>query len=279
MPQVDAEEHPEDGLQLHIEAKRFIEAGDLAKALRAMERQYETFLLREGVVSRTSQATLRVSSFKPGSLDILFTPEVISTVTAFAPALAGLETVAKFSDHLKKIFELFKRSTNSPPKDLSSISAKDCDDIMQIAAPIAKNGGSQTFNQINGGITINLYAMNQSEASDIMSGAANTKAAIKEPESKRRTQVPLVWSQIDRNQAKTAGIRSPDQGIIQEIDSKPHSILFSEDISYLKDEIIRGENPLTKIYFVDVDIIEVEDSIVAYRVTAIHSMQDISRSA
>ncbi len=279
MPQAIDEATPTAGLQLHIEPARFVEAGDLAKALRAMERQYEAFALREGLVTRTSQATLRISSFKPGSLDILFSPEIIGAITAFTPAVAGLETIAKFSEHLKKIFDLFKSNPETPSKELSGISAKDCDDVMNIAAPIAKHGGSQTFNQINGGVTVNFYGMSQSEASDIMSGAGAAKAAIKEPEAKRRQRVALIWSQIDRNQAKTNGTRSPDQGIIQEIDPRPHSILFIDELSSLKNEIVVGENPLTKIYFVDIDIVEVEDSIVAYRVVGFHGAQDIARSA
>jgi hypothetical protein len=279
VPQAVDEAKPTEGLQLHIEPARFVEAGDLAKALRAMERQYENFVLREGLVTRTSQATLRISSFKPGSLDILFSPEIIGTITAFTPAVAGLETVVKFSEYLKKIFDIFKRNPKVASKDISGISARDCDDVMNIAAPIAKNGGSQTFNQINGGVTFNFYGMSQSEASDIMSGAGAAKAAIKEPEAKRRQRVALVWSQIDRNQARTSGTRSPDQGIIQEIDPRPHSILFVDELSLLKNEIVVGENPLTKVYFVDVDIVEVEDSIVAYRVVGFHGTQDIARSA
>lgn len=279
MPQVIESEIESRGLQLHIEPERSVEASDLAKALRSIERQYELFALREGIVTRPSQAILRVSSFKPGSLDIFFNPEIVGSLTGFEPLAAGLMTIVKFGESLKKLLELFK-SDKKPSADAgSSITVKDCDDAINIAAPIAKHGGIQIFNNITNHGTINLLAVSQKDAIEIMEGASATKAKLREPESKRRQKVALIFTQIDRNEAKTAGTRSPDQGMIQEIDQKPHSILFIDELAYVKQDIIFGENPLKKIFFVDVDIVEVEDNIVAYRVVALHGVQDIALSA
>ena len=80
-----------------------------------------------------------------------------------------------------------------------------------------------------------------------------------------RQRVPLIWTRLDRDKAKTEGQRSPDKGLIEEIDRKPQPVLFADNMARLKNEMIEDEeNPYQNVYFVDVDVSKVGGKIVSY---------------
>jgi len=88
----------------------------------------------------------------------------------------------------------------------------------------------------------------------------------------------MVWSQLARDAAKTGGDkRSPDKGLIAEIDPKPHPVFFAEDMAYLKKEMIDDEeNPYQKVFFVDVEIARLPgDRVGNYRIVGYHGKDDL----
>jgi hypothetical protein len=58
------------------------------------------------------------------------------------------ELVAKFARSIKGLLDHFRKDTEGDPG--TEITAKDCDDAVNILKPIASHGGTQTFNTING---------------------------------------------------------------------------------------------------------------------------------
>jgi hypothetical protein len=80
---------------------------------------------------------------------------------------------------------------------------------------------------------------------------------------------------LDRAPAKTKG-SSPDKRVIGEIDPKPKTILFTDELSYLKNEMISDEeNPMQKVYFVDVEVSRVKEKVTAYRIAGFHGKDDL----
>ncbi len=263
-------------LQLHLEPDEPIEVDELTAALGALSHQYQNFAAREGWGGR-AEARLLVASVAPGSIDINFLPAIALGAGLLAPILPYAEVVAKFTESLSKILEFFKGSDKDAALE-DRITVKDCDDAINIAAPIAHHGGIQNFNIINGDVyTGPVLMMNSAEAKEVIEGASRTKARLLFPASRPHQRVSMVWRRIDSDETATKGVRSPDKGFIEEIDpDKPHAVLFTDEMMYLKAEMMADDdNPYRKVYFVDVDVSRVGDRITAYRIVGYHGSDDL----
>src|SRR4051794_25194531 len=89
-------------------------------------------------------------------------------------------------------------------------------------------------------------------------------------------RVSLVWDRLARDDAKVAGASSHDRGLIEELDNKPHPVFFTDDLTFLKSEMIADEaNPYQKVYFVDVEVSRAKGKIASYRVIGYHGKDDL----
>lgn len=271
-------------LQLHLEPSAPLEVSELTNMLASFARQYQVSQA-ETDPGGANDARLLVSAVSPGSIDIVFLPDGATALGMAATmfpvaAAANLEKLSKFLERLKKIIDFFSGEQNdaTPPAD---VSIRDCDDATNIVRPIADHGGNQTINVFNGdNVTVNTLTLNARQASEVMRGAARAKQALQFPEAENHPGVSMVWSQLARDAAKTTGQKSPDRGLIEEIDRKPHAVLFTEEMSSLKREMIDDElNPYQRVYFVDVQVSRVAGKITAYRITGYHGKEDISPSS
>ncbi len=264
-----------DLLQLHIEPDRSIEVDHLTAALGSLSRQYQTFAQEAGFSARPADARLLVSSVSRGSIDISFIPDLAAAGMAVLPLIDAAALVEKYVGHLSALLSWFKSGGgDNPPKP---ITVKDCDDAINIVKPIAEAGGNQTFNTIHGGVTINVLETTAEDARRIIEGAARTRAALQLPDAERHQRVSMMWHRLARDDARTAGVRSPDQGIIEELDAKPRAVMFTDDMAYIKREMIDDEdNPYQKVYFVDVEVSRVGGKITAYRIYGYHGKDDFT---
>jgi hypothetical protein len=264
-------------LQLHLEPGEPMEVSELTGALGALARRYQAFAVENQLAKKPSEARLLVSSVAPGSIDISLYPDLMSHLAA-APMLAPLidkaELIAKFGKALKILFEIFARKKETAVGD--DVSVKDCDDAINIVKPIANHGGTQTFNTINGGITYNILTMNASEASKIMEAAIHQKALLQNSDAEIRQRVPMVWKRLDRDETKPEAKSSPDRALIEEIDSKSHAVFFTDEMSFLKKQMIDDEvNPYQSVYFVDVSVSRVSGRVVSYRVMGYYGKEEL----
>ncbi|NZD54184.1 hypothetical protein [Rhizobium leguminosarum] len=266
-------------LNLHIEPKNPIELEHMLTSLAALGRRFQSYAKEELDMGRGETAKLYISSIKPGSIDISLIPDFFEAgkhaAGAIVAAGAGdvLETVKGFAESIQTLFKTF----NKPVKeaDAPEISVRDCDDAVNIVKPIAEAGGTQTFNVNNvQGNQVLVFTVGSAEASRIMDHALHHRETLLLPETETRKSVALVWQKIDRSEARTAGATSPDKGRIEEIDPRAKSILFHEDVAEVKSEIM-GEALLQMVYYVDVEIVRVDDKIKAYRVVGYHGKEPI----
>lgn len=263
----------ESYLRFHIEPDHPIEIGALTGALGSLSRQYDLFIRSEGYYARAGEARLLVSSVSHGSIDITFVIDLAGLAATAMPIMlqemtdeAGL--LIRFATKLKSLLDQFLDGQVSA--DIST-TAKDCDDVINITKPIAESGGNQSIAVFKGDVTVNVLTMNARDAQQVLESASRLRLGLSAQQSDVRQRTSLTWSQLARDAAKTGGLRSPDKGLISEIDGKPHAVLFTDEMAYIKREMIDDEeNPYQKVYFVDVEIVRTGDKITAYRVIGYH---------
>jgi hypothetical protein len=263
-------------LQLHLEPSEPIEVSELTGALGALARQYQAFAVENQLAKKPSDARLLVSSVSPGSIDISLYPDLVAYLAALpmlAPLFDKAELISKFGKTLKALFELFKKKESEAGDD---ISVKDCDDAINIVKPIANHGGTQTFNVIKGDIILNILTMSASQASEILEVATHRKALLQNSDAETRQRVPMVWKRLDRDATSPEAKSSPDRALIEEIDAKSRPVFFTDEMSFLKKQMIDDEvNPYHSVYFVDVSVSRVSGKVVSYRVIGYHRKEEL----
>jgi hypothetical protein len=273
-------ETDEPRLQLHLEPRALMEVTELTAALGSLARQYQVFAIRNSLARKPSDARLLVSSVSPGSIDISLLPDLapyLATAGMLAPLIDKADLVLKFGKSIKALLELFQKKKEASATE--AITIRDCDDAINITKPIAKNGGSQTFNTIHGGVSVTILTMNASEASAILETALFSKTLLQNPNGEVRQRVPMIWKRLDRDETKPAAKSSPDRGLIEEIDAKSHAVMFTDETAYLKKQMIDDEeNPYHNVYFVDVAVSRVADKVISYRILGYHGKEELDAS-
>lgn len=270
----------ETSLQFYLEPAEAIEIGELSGAFGALGRQYQVFARRNELGAKAGEARLLVSNVRPGSIDISLVPDFSSLVVTaglFAPLVDKAAIIAKFAQSIKTLIDFFKRKAADPKAEPGDeFTVKDCDDVINILKPTANNGGSQTFNVINGGVSVTVFQVHAPEAAKLIETALVQREIIQNANSEGKKGVPMVWKRLDRDEATTTGKSSPDKGVIEEIDDKAHAILFTDETSSIKRQMIDDdENPYQKVFFVDVEISRVGGKIVSYRIVGYHGKQEL----
>lgn len=270
--------HHKLGIAIHMEPKRPIELPHLLSNLASVSdefRKYSKTIL--GTPNRDA-SKLYVGSVKPGSIDIFLQPEYLeiaraglAIATSSGPVDAA-NALLDFGKRLGSLMETFERKPDS--KD---VSISECDNAMNISRNVVEAGGQQTINYVNvQGDFTPIVSLDTKTAGQVFNNAAETKATLKLPVAERRFSQAMVWKTFDKSHARTEGERSPDKGIIEEIDHAPKAILFGDDEAGMKTDILASdENPMQMIYYVDVEVVRVQHKIKAYRVIGFHGKEPL----
>lgn len=265
-------------LRLHMEPGGPIEVSELTGTLSALAHQYQVLAASEGIVGKPVDARLLVSSVSPGSIDINFVPDLVAAGALLAPLVETVERLEKFGSYLARLIRFFSDEPKTKVDDIPvSITARDCDDAISIAQPIANHGGNQNVSIVNNTFVFSpVLEMDAAAAQSVVRGASFAKLFLQDSQADRRQRVPMIWSRLDREKAKTEGKASPDKAIIEEIDPRPHPVFFTDDLTYLKREmIVDDENPYQKVYFVDVEVSKANGKVTSYRVIGYHGKDDL----
>lgn len=254
-----------------------MEVSELTTALGSLSRQYNDFALRSGLAGKAAEARLLIPAVSPGSIDINllpdFVPLVATTGPLFVPLLDKFGLVVQFAKHIKSLLELFANKESRP-----TLSVADCDDAVNLVKPIAEHGGTQSISVYRDSSVTNILVTDTETARRIIEGATSRKKELQSllPSPERRQRVAMTWKRMDRDKVTVKG-RSPDKGLIEEIDAKSHAVLFTDELSYLKREMIADEdNPYQQVYFVDVEISRAAGGkVAAYRIVGYHGKDDL----
>lgn len=263
---------PPPWLRLHLEPDEPIEVSDLTGALGALSRRYEQFAFEHFAAPRFAERPkLLVASVSPGSIDIHFVHEAFAQAATLLPIVHSAD---EFIKNIERLLSLFRHHPSANGSGATSATLQDCEDAIAIVRPIAQHGGVQTFNSYTGPIT-QVLQIGTDEARALTTNALLSKEELQRPTPGRMERVSLVWKRLDRDPAKKKGA-TPDKALIEEIDSKPRAVHFTDDMAFLKREMIADdENPYQKVYFVDVEVSRVEGSVTAYRIVGYHGKDDL----
>lgn len=264
----DVMDHPP--FQLHLEPETPIELSVMLRCLGAIGHQFEVFAAAEGLTS-SKDAKLLVSSVKPGSIDIGLLPDLSTLGTLVAPVMVYSAPVLKFATALKGLIDKFKKK----PEPVG-ITIKDCSDVANIVAPSAQSGGTQTIHIYNAPVYQPVVHVTQEDAKIIQANALEMKALLEAEALEVVQRTPMILYGMDADAARTAGARSPDKAIIEEIDPKHRPVFFEDEFAGLKSEMLAGhDNPYKRIYFVDVKVSRVAGRVVSYRIIGFHGSEEI----
>ena len=272
------------GIAIHIEPERPIALPILLSNLKSLGDEYHKYSTEVLGVSKKENSKLYVGSISPGSIDILLQPEYLeiagvglAIATSVGPVEA-MRAIGDFADFVKLLLERFEG--NSKPSEIASdeITISDCNNAINFAQNVVDAGGSQTINVVNvEGDFKPVISINESQARRLVKNANQTKAILEFPSDELFQAQALVWKTFDKSPAKKDGQRSPDKGIIESIDPKHKAILFADGEEGLKSEIINSdENPMQMVYYVDVEVVKVDNKVKAYRIVKYHSREQLS---
>ena len=264
---------PKPILQLHLEPAEPIEVGEFTSAMASLGHRYTSFVERHGALGSGRNARLLVWNISPGSIDIGLLPDW-GWVGLLASAYDDLKLTVEFAKALADLLDLFKErrtKENSP-----NIRIEDCDDAINIAGPIANHGGQQTVNVVNAGVYMPVLFMTSDNAKGLLNNATLLRKELAQPEAGKYQRVALIWTQLNRGETRTKGLRSPDKATIEDIDPDPKPVFFNDEVLYLKQQMIGDEvNPYTFVYFVDVNTSVIQGKIVGYRILDYHGKDQL----
>jgi hypothetical protein len=246
----------------------------LAEFTIALQRLAQRYAREARIAAPQEEPKLYIAEIRKGSVVVDFvTQHAYAIGGGAALALAGAYGVAEkantliaFGKSLKKLVDHF-----TGKKSAEEITKTDCDDMRALAAPVMHTQNAQIIINYNGG-TQELVRLDEATAREADNRAAIQRLRLTAQEENVKLGVLMVWDQVRDAPAVEAG-RSPDRGIISEIDPRPRQITFvSED---LKEQMGRRlVHPFEKAFVVDVKVLESPNGILGYRVLKLHDTLD-----
>lgn len=270
--------HNNSHIYFNISYKKPLSAATVSELIRSLDEQYKAYS-RKTLSNRGSKVgQLYIDGVRDGSIEILMVPDLIDlgknglAVLSASGPVEVTKAIFDFGERLSNLLSSFEKKS---PKPTNNISVKDSKNVINIVNPVIEGRGNLNIFVTNGdGEIQEIKEIKKKDASNIKENAIEYQAKMMLPDSNLEKSVALIWSRFDRSNAKTGGATSPDKGIIESIDPNPKSVLFLEDEAGLKADILSSEeNPMQMIYYVDVEVVEIQDAIRAYRIVGYHSSE------
>lgn len=255
-----------------VKYKETVNLKDFTEALRGIEneyfrycnrlargkKKYEKYLLKEDRI-------LDIKKISQSSIIV----ELCNTVM---PVIADINNLLTFAMTLKSIYDIFLGDKIPTLKDLleKNITKKTLQNAQKIVLPAAENKDIRlNFFVVGNNNTINVGSFDNAQASAI-SQKMNLASSLLEDTSEDNdtyTKVYMYWDTTSFNSDKVAQHKQTGKVIIQDIDKKPHSVVFqnNEDYEFCTAKNDRFESDWQYLlYRVDVKIIKVGTRIHAY---------------
>jgi hypothetical protein len=249
----------ESKLIIKIDNKRPIELTDFTDSFNSLGEEYYKFLSESNHFSLSSETKLYIKEIK----SCCIITELTDLVPLVLPFIENTNSVIEFTKFLKNSFEYFLGKTEQKPKEFD---LKDCNNFNNIIKPIAKDNGSNVIYtgecQV-ANITINMN-FNSIEANAIQNGIIKEKEKLKEPEKKTEKKVLFYWDTAKYDEKS----KSMDRGFIDSIYKNPLKVVCEE---LIKSQMLNTkENPFHLAYIVDVEILEIKNIPIVYKIIAVY---------
>jgi hypothetical protein len=248
---------PDDNfsLTIKIEYKEYITLSEFKEAIDGWNNQFNSHIAQGNDDEKTDK--LLIKEIKKGSIEITLIPALI-------PLISDVNTIINFFKAIKALFIWLGAKAGTKP----NLSVNDLNNAKKMIAPVNNKDGRQITFSIEGGK--NTFIIDSVLAKTITRNANEELSAIATPVElpgvdmdKKNVIFKLTQIKDDENPTKNT------KGVIQEIDSKEHLVLFS-DVE-IKETILReSSNPFRKNYLVDIKINSANDVIKSYTILILH---------
>jgi hypothetical protein len=247
---------------------RPIELIDLTSSLLALGEQYQSFTRRQGEGTTADDYRLYVREAQTGSIviDLISYATQPQILAPFAPFLL------EFTQELSDWFEFFKGVKDA--KDIKEMllgkSKRDLQQLSALIEPAAKDVGSNiNITAHRGAVIMVNSSISSTEANAGQNVLRRYIEHIPLPVTGIHADQVLYWYQMRYDRAAKPG----DLAVIERIWKNPVRVRFTSD--EVKRKMLEDvENPFRKFYVVDVDVTEVNNKPVLYRILEVKDAFD-----
>lgn len=251
----------QSSLTFHIANSRPVELIDLTSALAAFGDAYQDFVVNSGFDTDRRNIRLYVKEIRAGSI----IAELFSIAQQISIIDKHDEIAAAFLSNLNEIIQFFL-GLNKPTsiRQSSEPTKKEAQQIVNILEPIAKDGSSQLFLNVQGDMHIHLpsYSYGSLEANAVQNGVRRYLGPPL-PSSHIRHDQLLKLFQVRDGTKGTVG----DKGIIEEISTSPVKLIFaSEEVKRI---VLEQSYPFQHLFLVDAEVKTSEGKAALYRIISV----------
>lgn len=237
-----------------------IELIDFTSSLYALAEQYRSYVRRRAGEFVDNDYRLFIKEVRGGSI----VAELIGYAQQF-PLLAPVTPlIVQYADSLVDCYKALK--TVKETKELKDFffgtTKKDLEQVSHILDPVAKDGGSQiNFIANDGGMNVVNFHVTALDANAIQNGVRRQIEALPNNRSGIHVDQVIYWYQVRDDKARKLG----DKGVIERFARYPVKVRFAND--EVKKAMMEGPgSPFDQLFIVDVDVSEVDDKPVLYRI-------------
>ena len=246
---------------------RPIELGDLTASLLSIGEQYQRYMREQGD-GAADDYRLYVREARTGSIII----DLISYATQPQMLAPAAPFLISFTQELSDWFEFFKGVKDA--KDIKEMllgkSKKDLQQISHIVEPAAKDSGSSiSINAGYGAVIVVNSTISSTEANAGQNVLRRHIEHIPLPVTGIHRDQVLYWYQVRHDHAAIPG----DKAVVERIWGRPVKVRFTSD-DIKRKMLDNTENPFRKFYVVDVDVTEVQDRPVLYKILEVKETFD-----
>jgi len=261
-------ESKDTALLVHIEHSKPIEVCDFIKTLNAISGLFADYVRRNGECAEMAKAKLYVEKIEHGCIDIHLCEMVSSSIIPF---MENANVIMEFAGYIKKIVGFYAKGIGDKP----SLSIKELKEVHDLFSVTARDrGGKASIGAIRKADKINVFNNCTFNAYD--GNAAQNQARVEADERDGDCGNERVYK---RQLMKIYQMRSDlasdtgNKAIVDAISAKRINLCFESE--KLKMTILNSDNnPIKKIFLVDVVVQTVNGNIAAYKVTALHDIMD-----
>lgn len=255
-------------LRIHIKNSEPIQVSDFTASMNAIGSYFSSFAQKNGMSKELSNAKLCVSKITEGSIDIHLV-ELVSL--SMIPFVENFNLIMEFAKNLKNVYDYFTSSSGEKP-ELTAKELQDLHDILSI--PSKDQCGQMDIQVIKGdvnnvvytGCTFNYIESNGTQ--NLIDKEIEIVKSVSEQDEIHTNQLMTMY------QIRGINSNSGNKGIIEALNKKALNLLFESD--GIRDQIINSKNnPLKKVFAVDVVIQNMNNKPFAYKIVKLLDVFDI----
>ncbi len=251
------------GIRFELKNSKPVDLLDLTTALSAFGDAYQDYVVRSGFDGDRGNVRLYVQEIRTGS--IIAQLSQLADQASFV--LDHIEVAAGFISNLNDVLQYFLGLPK--PASAEAPTKRQAQQAMAIMEPVAKDNASQLFLNVNvqGDVHYHQHIYTSQQANAIQNSARRYLGPQLPTSQTLRDQLLTLF------QVRIAKEKVGYRGVIQTVSSRPVMLTWASD--EVKQQIIDyPENPLHKVFLVDVDMTAVDGKPSLYRVLDVKDVSD-----